>query len=548
MGIFDNMFFPPRKLNEFNTERYIKDLENGEFSNLFNLGVSEGGGGRWLLQNFVESPHALFAGATGSGKSEAACYTLLTYLLANSENTIMFIADASKSASNYSELFGYEQVYKITSDGGRPVQTLIERTIDLVHSETVARKDLFKDFNNINEYEASTGKKMARIVLVLEESHAIFYPMLDFDKQYVQPHSPAGKLFALMRTGRSYGINIIAISQKSTKSDIPTQISSNFINKMIFKVSAAEASYIFGNADPARLGSAQKGRCFTEFGQVQFPWIQKESQRILLKRYMKPLTAECAYLNPQLIHDFLDGKSPKELYRLKKVTELAEAMESYDGELVLEILHEKMGNQVDRIDSRTDNYGVCMVVTFKTGERRAVMYKPDAKLSHKTINNLAAGIRYHKCNSALLFCLGEHLAPSVYRAAKDLAIKVYDHEDIKLIARQIDAGKTVEALRLEDDLGNTDSIPDYVSEGDVKRAKDPFGGMIYDGPEIELPKIDGRVIKPKKLKPLNEPSFVDPDDLNLALLGEDPAILKALKSSKKRKAQTKDDDDKPSED
>lgn len=524
MGKFSKLFFPPKSANEFTLERYVKAIESGEFRDVFNLGVCETGGGTWLLKDFTQEPNALFVGTMGSGKSFGASYTLSTWLMSNSDKTIMFIADVSKGATDYSAMFKYDQVYPITGDGGRDAPSLIGRVIDLVYSEAMARKDLFSETQSISvkDYESKTGHSMARIVVMLEEFHAIPYQIWEFDRNYKKSHTAANKFHQLMRIGRSYGIFFCAASQKSTKSDIPTEVVPNFTQKQIFKVSQGEAQYVLGRTDPARLTSAQKGRCYTEYGAVQFPFLPKETQTILLDRYVKPLHATCAYLTPSLIHDYLEGKSTKELYSLKKMTELTEALESFDGELVIQIIHEKIGNKVERIDSKTDNYGICMVVTTPNGERRAVMYRKDSKVGPKTLNNLNSAIHYYKCASALLYCLGENLLQGVYKQARELGIRVYDHEDIKLIARQIDAGKIENAIRLEVELANTNVVPSSVSEDDLRHARNIHDDdLIYDQEHSSFSQP--------------EESRVDPDDLNYVLLGEDPAVLRALEASKRRK-------------
>jgi hypothetical protein len=523
MSRLSRLFFPPRAANEFTLERYVRAIESGEFRDLFNLGVCEAGGGTWLLKDFTQEPNALFVGSMGSGKSFAACYTLATWLMTNSDHTIMFIADASKGANDYSALFKYKQVYPITGDGGRDAPSLIGRVIDMAFSEAMARKDLFNEAQaiSVKDYETKTGSPMARIVIMLEEFHSIPYQIWEFERNFKKSHTIANKFHQLMRIGRSYGIFFVAASQKSTKSDIPTEVVPNFTQKQIFKVSLGEASYVLGRPDPAQLTSAQKGRCYTEYGAVQFPLLNKETQTVLLDKYVGPLEATCAYLTPELIRDYLEGKSTKELYKLKKVGELAEAMESFDGELVLQIIHEKIGNEVERIDAKTDNYGVSMIVTTPHGERKAVMYRQDSRIGFKTLKNLSGAIHYHRCSSALLYCLGEHLTQSVYRGAEELGVKIYDHEDIKLIARQIDAGKIDSALQLEASLANTSEIPKYVPREEIRHVQDPHDGdLISDDEKVEKPVEEARV---------------DHDDLNLVLLGADPVVLRALRASKRRK-------------
>ena len=536
MGSLDKLFFPPKAANEFTLDRYVRAIESGEFRDLFNLGVCETGGGTWLLKDFTQEPNALFVGSMGSGKSYAACFTMATWLMANSDKTILFIADAVKGANDYSMLAAYEQVYMITGDGGRNAQVLIERVIDMVFSEAMARKDKFNEHQAISvvDYEAKTGKQMARIVIMLEEFHSIPYQMFEFERNFKKPHTIANKFHQLMRIGRSYGIFICAASQKSTKSDVPPEVVPNFTQKQIFKVSLGEAQYVLGRGDPAHLTSAQKGRCYTEYGAVQFPYLPKETQGVLLKRYVKPLTADCAYLNPRLIADYLEGKSTKELYHLKKLSELAEAMESFDGELILQIIHERVGNTVERLDSRTDNFGACLIITTPSGERKIVMYRPDSRIGIKTLTNLSAGMIYYKCSSALMYCLGENLPQAIYNSANDLNVKIFDHEDIKLIARQIDANKIQNARRLESELANTNEAPRSLPPEEIVEVRRKKPRVL----EEEDFNLNARPLPTEETTTSGD--FVHADDLERHLLGEDNRAFRLAKEQSTRRKQLGD--------
>src|SRR5690606_23721449 len=112
-----DIFIPPSKDKEFNFSRYLSDLEEGRFRDQWNLGVSEEK--KWLLKNFAVEPNAAFIGAMGSGKSVAANFTILTWLLANSDQTIVFVADTLKGANDYQALWDADQVFPVlNSEGG----------------------------------------------------------------------------------------------------------------------------------------------------------------------------------------------------------------------------------------------------------------------------------------------------------------------------------------------------------------------------------------------------------------------------------------------
>lgn len=454
MKFLYDIFFPKTQGQDFTSERFIREMESGMFRDVFNLGVNDRNGGEWLLKDFSKEPNALYVGAMGSGKSVSASFTTSVWFAANSDQTIMFIIDPMKGANDYIALFPdhpnqkYSQIYPIISDGGIDPAEGIRRVIDLIHSEAMARMELFNKHKatSIRDYESKTGNKMARIVVLFEEFHSIPYAIMEFDKDYKTKNTIANKFHVLMRIGRTMGCWFIAASQKSTKSDIPSEIVPNFTQKQIFKVSQGEANYVLGDSRPSQLNSSQKGRCYTDFGAVQFPYVTVDDQKKLIDKYYRPLEAECAYMTPELVKSYLSGKSSKELYKLKKLSEMAEALGSFDGELILQIMSEKLGCQWEELDSKTDSFGICGIMTMPAGDRRAVVYKADSKISGKDINLLAVGCNEYQCDSGLIFCLGERLSSSLYKSSLNNGIKLFDHEDIIRLARQLDANKINEAL------------------------------------------------------------------------------------------------------
>lgn len=449
----NNFFFPPQVTNIFDAKRYITDLEKGVFRDYFCLGVVDGDGGKWLLKDFFEEPHALFVGATGSGKSVAAAFTCVTYMAANSDQTIMFVCDTAKGAADFSPLFGLPQVYKAVNEKGYDADEGVRRVFDLGYSEAMARQELLNEGDGapkLTAYEQKKGVKLARIVIVMDEFHMIPYKVLDFDKNFKKKYTAAEKFHTLMRIGRSLGIFVIGASQKSTKSDIPSEVVGSFLNKIMFKVSPGEAHYVLGDGRPALLKGDQKGRAYSESGMIQFPIFGSNpkstaevlaNMQLLLAKYAKPLNATCAYLNPQLISDYLNGKDTKELYKNKKLSELAETIESLKGELVLEVLHEKLGQSWKSVDSRTDLHGICGIVTDDNGEKFTIMYDSTGKVTPRSVENLCNSAKKHGALSGILYCPSVGLSTSVHKSARGDGLIVFDHNDLIRIARQIDSGR-----------------------------------------------------------------------------------------------------------
>jgi hypothetical protein len=187
-GFLHKRFFPYTEKIEFTSEKYLKDLANGKFDKVWLMGVSDDEGGKWLIEDMTETPHALFAGATGSGKSGSCSFVVNTWMTANAYRTQMFVCDAKKGADDYASIFHLKNVYRVTNeDPNLSVDVGIKRVIDLVYSEYEERAKAFSKVgvNNLNKYEQKTGNEISRVVILFEEFHAVPEKILNFssDKQ-----------------------------------------------------------------------------------------------------------------------------------------------------------------------------------------------------------------------------------------------------------------------------------------------------------------------------------------------------------------------------
>jgi len=432
-----SIFFPEEEKNIFDLKRYLKDLEDGAFKDRFNLGVRETAGGEWALHNPTNEPHVLFGGATGSGKSISGQFTMLTWMLANSEDTIMFVCDKQKGAADYKEIMKIDQVYPVLySDEG------VHRLIDMVYSEAMARQEIFGKVGaeNLPSYERITGKRMTRVIVMFEEFHAIVQ-FLDFEKKFKEEGTTANKLNKIMKIGRSYNILVGAATQKMTSADISPSLAQSFVLKVMGKTSSTEAQYMIGDSRPSMLTGSQKGRMFTEYGAHQFPYIGAEIQKALIKRYVKPLKAISGYLDDKLIKDYLSGSTPIEIYKLKKPNELAFGIENYEPPLVLRTLHERVGDAVEVFDMATNPYNLCFIATKDNGRTIAVSHTINKKLGSRAVINLSKAVREHDCDFGIIYTNDEVVSASIHKLAAERMIKIYERDDLRTFAAQIEKNR-----------------------------------------------------------------------------------------------------------
>lgn len=543
-SMLEKIFLPKSKRKSFTTDKFIKDLDSDQFRDKFNLGVCEAKGGSWLSKDFTKEPNALYVGAMGSGKSMACRFTLTTWMLANSDQTILFIVDTVKGAQDYKLFFQYEQVYPVFDPDG------VHKVIDLVYEEAMARKDKFAEVgaNSILAYEEKTGEKMARCIVLLEEFHSLTHNVINFEKEYKIEGTTANKFHTLMRIGRSVGTWFFACSQKSTKSDVPSEVVPNFTQKQIFKVSRAEASYVLGNDKPAKLRTDQQGRCFTDFGEVQFPYINDNNTKKLLDKYVKENDSTCARLTKTMIEDVLAGKSTKEQYKHKKLTELARIFQNINSQLVITMLHEAMGcPEIEELNMNTDKFKISHIITFQDGTKTAVMIKTQKKISAKHIQQLMEGIKYHKCKNGILYTSADTPSQSMYNMAVSNNIEIVDQEDLVHLAQRIEDAqdngqrKEFRADQLASDEKESGAFHEKQKTKEVEleivkpkeQEKDKNLNEFLDELDVheEIEKVSKEVIKEREENELDEIDRIfdeeteDKDDLGLDFDEEESTVL-----------------------
>jgi hypothetical protein len=245
-----------------------------------------------------------------------------------------------------------------------------------------------------------------------------------------------------MRVGRSLGVWVLAISQKATNSDIPSEIVPNFTQKQVFRVSRAESAYILGDTKAADIRSTEKGRCETDYGPMQFPQFSSEDQRELIKKYVKPLISQCAYMTPSIIESYMSSKTLEQTSSLQQLSRLIKHIDQKNPKLVVEMIHKAMGHQVKNLNSLADKNGLSHVVTLKDESNTAVMTRIEDGINvlQKHIQKLTAGMVEHNCEKGLLYTNAKNINSDVYEMAVRSKIEIVDGEDMLRLAHQIEAG------------------------------------------------------------------------------------------------------------
>lgn len=279
---------------------YINALNDGMFKDKLFYGISQRERGFALLNPFTD-PGALYVGKMGSGKSIAMKTTLFTHLLANSENTLYLLYDDLKGMGDYKIFFPLLKNCAYAINDKEKIISLIE----MLHAEIMERKKIFNDNGNSNgvlEFESFMRKKdpnfigVARIILCIEEFHSVTNnEKIKFAYRSETEGTVAFKLREIMKIGRSYGVTLLAATQKANGDDFPSTLKSGISMMNAFKVSnGGDVSFMGGDlASAADLPANTPGRCLgnNEFGEIQYPYIPDDIALLMIKDYVKPLKA-----------------------------------------------------------------------------------------------------------------------------------------------------------------------------------------------------------------------------------------------------------------
>lgn len=200
----------------------------------FPLGVNSYGD--QVVGDLVDFKHLLIAGATGGGKTTLYHSIITTLISRNSADTLeLWLIDMKRTEfALYRPLQGKRDkagiVRHIAVDPPDAVELLAS-----AYKEIVQRNQLMEKLGvtSITDLEQSTGQRLKRIVLIVDE-----FAILTTDTTKVGKQS-VGKWSKLLMTriaslGRSAGVSICIATQMVKKEVIDGMISANFENRIAF--------------------------------------------------------------------------------------------------------------------------------------------------------------------------------------------------------------------------------------------------------------------------------------------------------------------------
>lgn len=369
---------------------YVKNVNSGIWRDKMVFGISQATG-KFEFVDPVLVPGCAFVGGMGSGKSIAMRHMIATSLATNHDNTIYILFDSEKSMLDYAMLFKYPQVV--------PALGSIDKFIivmDLLWEECQQRNREFRRVGaaNIYKYEEilkdknsefydPNFKSIARYQLCIEEFHAITNSKLIklFDN-YDKEGTAAWQLFKLMRVGRSYGMFVNIATQRPTSDDIPSNFKAGLNNFFLFYTMNQGDCTAVGLPDAANIRKGQNGRCVSEKGPMQFPFIKEPSK--LLDPRVKPLVAKTLSHPVQSYKKATEAEGTSGMVWVKPLQFSITAIEQFDAKDVVAKILSIFGFESS---VQTNMSLVADMIATKDGEKYAVVISKQSNDGYRSQRN-----------------------------------------------------------------------------------------------------------------------------------------------------------------
>ena len=440
MTFWERLFLSTAEKEEGDQASYLRRISDGSFKDKLVYGVAEEKRG-FLALDPVEQPGALYCGGMGSGKSVAMRFTVVTNFICNSENTVYIMIDPLKGMTDYAPLFKYkENVAVAVNDTAKLVPA-----IKMLYQECMARKEAFSAIqaNNIYTYERMMRQKdpsfpgVARIMICMEEFHAV--PASNEVKYHMnvdRPGSIAAMLKELMRVGRSYGITLLAATQRATSDDFPSSLKPGITQLMAFKVNNPGDATAINLAHAADIRSEQRGRCAYEGGFIQFPYFDDKGCAKLLEKHYKPLRAKLFKYTMDKYHEAFAGEGNAGMTKVEPIKSLLDNLNQYKVEDVSSRILESFDFETA---PQTNTAYVASMLAQKNNKTYGVyiVQTPDQS-SPKAIDALKKGLNFLNCESVIIVNYGKSMPPSLDAFVKDFGGYAVDLEDMNRIAQVLD--------------------------------------------------------------------------------------------------------------
>ncbi|MGH4015181.1 MAG: FtsK/SpoIIIE domain-containing protein [Pseudonocardiaceae bacterium] len=210
-----------------------------------------------------DGPHGLVAGTSGAGKSELLQALVADLALGNAPDALNVMLVDYKGGSAFAECAELPHcVGMITDLDGH----LVSRALSSLSAELRRREELLAaaGAKDIEDYWASTGARLPRLVIVIDE----FASLVEEVPEFV-----TGVVGIGMR-GRSLGVHVVLATQRPG-GVVNAELRANVNLRLCLRVtSGAESSDVIDVPDAARISRHHPGRAYLRTGHSDLAMLQ----------------------------------------------------------------------------------------------------------------------------------------------------------------------------------------------------------------------------------------------------------------------------------
>jgi len=238
----------PNKLPEKLTiEDVVREYSKLITEDTYIVGIDQKG--KPCISDFSKIPHRIVAGVPGSGKTNFITSVIYQFLYANPERKI-YIADF-QAGMHYQLIVDQQPSLEMVTELYQCANLLNE-----LWKEHETRRELMRDkrVRSLTDLKQKHDIKKHRIVLIIDEA---FYIQ---NAERKTRESIEKNLMGLAAQARVTGIHIIYCSQRPTPEVIPSQISDNMDERLIFRVQPAASQRLLDDDIAASLPVEPRGR------------------------------------------------------------------------------------------------------------------------------------------------------------------------------------------------------------------------------------------------------------------------------------------------
>lgn len=238
----------PNKLPEKLTiEDVVREYSQLITEDTYIVGIDQKG--KPCISDFSKIPHRIIAGVPGSGKTNFITSVIYQFLYANPERRI-YIADF-QAGMHYQLIVDQQPSLEMVTELDQCAHLLNE-----LWKEHETRRELMRDkrVRSLTDLKQKHDIKKHRIVLIIDEA---FYIQ---NAERKTRESIEKNLMGLAAQARVTGIHIIYCSQRPTPEVIPSQISDNMDERLIFRVQPAASQRLLDDDIAASLPVEPRGR------------------------------------------------------------------------------------------------------------------------------------------------------------------------------------------------------------------------------------------------------------------------------------------------